>query len=121
MFHLNTWVKVAGMVFLILLTVHPASTTLAQSRQTVAFVNVNVIPMDTERVLESQTVIVQGDRIVEIGAAKEVSVPPGAQVIDGNAKYLIPGLTDTHFHILDNQDSLILAIANGVTTIRDPN
>ncbi len=120
-FHLNTWVKVAGMVFLILLTVHPASTTLAQSRQTVAFVNVNVIPMDTERVLESQTVIVQGDRIVEIGAAKEVSVPPGAQVIDGNAKYLIPGLTDTHFHILDNQDSLILAIANGVTTIRDPN
>lgn len=119
--HMSTWPNVAGVIFLILLTIQPASATLAQSGETIAFVNVNVIPMDTERVLESQTVIVQGDCIVEIGAANEISLPPEAQVIDGNGKYLIPGLTDTHFHILDNQDSLILAIANGVTTVRDPN
>lgn len=119
--HMNTWVKAAGLIFLILLTIHPTSATLAQSGETVAFLNVNVIPMDTERVLEAQTVIVQGDRIVEIGAAEVVSIPPEAQVIDGNGGYLIPGLTDTHFHILDNPDSLILAIANGVTSVRDPN
>jgi imidazolonepropionase-like amidohydrolase len=94
---------------------------MAQETDTTAFVNVNVIPMDTERVLEAQTVIVQGDRIIEIGAVDAVSVPSGAQVIEGNGGYLIPGLTDTHFHILDNQDALILAIANGVTTVRDPN
>ena len=119
--HMYTWVKAIGMVFLILLTIHPASVSLAQSSETIAFVNVNVIPMDIERVLESQTVVVQEGRIVEIGPANEISIPPGAQVIEGNGGYLIPGLTDTHFHILDNLDSLNLAIANGITTLRDPN
>ena len=119
--HMSTWTKTAGILVLILLTFLPTSVTLAQNNGTVAFVNVNVIPMDSERVLDAQTVIVQGNRILEIGGVNEISVPPGAQVIDGNGGYLIPGLTDTHFHILDNMDSLTLAIANGVTTIRDPN
>jgi imidazolonepropionase-like amidohydrolase len=121
LFHMNTLGKTIGLIFLILPTIHPTSTTLAQSGKIVAFVNVNLIPMDTERVLKSQTVIVQGDRIVEIGTADTVGIPPEAEVIEGSGKYLIPGRTDTHFHILDNQDSLILAIANGVTTVRDPN
>jgi len=120
-FCLSTWTKAAGILALLLLTVLPVSATQAQNNGTVAFVNVNVIPMNSERVLEAQTVIVQGDRILEIGGINEISVPPGAQVIDGNGGYLIPGLTDTHFHILDNMDSLTLAIANGVTTVRDPN
>ena len=117
----NTWVKAVSLILLILVSIHPVSAATLQNSKTVAFVNVNVIPMDSERVLEAQTVIVMGDRIVEIGAVGEVRVPPDAQVIDGNGNYLTPGLTDTHFHILDNMDSLILAVANGVTTIRDPN
>lgn len=119
--HINIWANMTSIIFLILLAVRPSYATLAQNNETVAFVNVSVIPMDTERVLESQTIIVQGNRILEIGGANEITVPPEAQVIDGNGKYLIPGLTDTHFHILDNMDSLILAISNGVTTVRDPN
>lgn len=118
---ISTLTMPASIIVLILLTLLPTSAILAQNNETIAFVNVNVIPMDSERMLESQTVIVQGDRIVEIGGVNEVSVPPGSRVIDGNGRYLIPGLTDTHFHILDNMDSLTLAIANGVTTVRDPN
>lgn len=121
LFRVTAWVKVVSLALLVLVIIHPVSAATAQSSETTAFVNVNVIPMDSEQILEAQTVIVTGDRIVEIGAASEVNVPPDAQVIDGTGKYLIPGLTDTHFHILDNMDSLILAIANGVTTIRDPN
>jgi urease alpha subunit len=37
---------------------------------TVAFVNVNVIPLDKERVLQKQTVIVRDGTIVEIGDAR---------------------------------------------------
>lgn len=111
----------AIVALLLLFTILPGWPAMAQGSSATAFVNVNVIPMDSERVLEGQTVIVQGDRIVAIGAVDEVSVPADAQVIEGNGGYLIPGLTDTHFHILDNMDSLILAIANGVTTVRDPN
>jgi hypothetical protein len=49
----------------------------------VAFVNVNVIPMDRERIDQRQTVIVRGDRIAAIGAADDIPVPEGATVIEG--------------------------------------
>lgn len=93
----------------------------------VAFINVNVIPMDTERVLLNQTVIVRNGLIAEIGDAKRVKVPGGAQRIDGAGKFLIPGLTDMHVHLMSDddefpdtlaEDELKIMIANGVTTIR---
>ena len=37
---------------------------------TVAFVNVNVVVMEGEGVLEGHTVIVRGDRIVEVGVLR---------------------------------------------------
>ncbi len=64
-----------------------------------AIVNVNVLPMDNERVLAGRTVLVGGDRIVAIGAADELAVPPGATAIDGAGRYLVPGLTDAHVHL----------------------
>lgn len=115
------WVKAVGLLSLVPLILAPMAGAMAQAPQTVAVVDVNVIPMDSERVLRGQTVIVQGDRILEIGPANQVRVPAGARVIEGNGGYLIPGLADMHFHILDNLDALTLALANGVTTIRDPN
>ena len=42
-----------------------------------AFVNVNVIPMDHERVLKNQTVVVRNGRVAEIGDAAKVKVPQG--------------------------------------------
>jgi imidazolonepropionase-like amidohydrolase len=119
--NLKSWLRAAAMIMLLLLTTPGPLLTKAQGNDTIAFINVNVIPMDTERVLEAQTVLVQGDRIIEIGPVNAVKVPSGVQAIQGNGGYLIPGLTDTHVHILDNLDALTLFIANGVTTVRDPN
>ncbi len=65
----------------------------------IAFVDVSVVPMDKERVLTNQTVLVKGDRIVTIGSVREVKVPTGAMRIDGRGKYLIPGLADMHAHL----------------------
>ena len=65
-----------------------------------AFVHVNVIPMDRERVLMDQTVIVTDGRISKIGAATKTKVPKGATEIDGAGKYLIPALSDMHVHII---------------------
>ena len=64
-----------------------------------ALVNVHVLPMDSERVLAGQTVLVRGDRILALGAAGELAVPPGATVIDGAGRHLVPGLTDAHVHL----------------------
>jgi cytosine/adenosine deaminase-related metal-dependent hydrolase len=54
--------------------------------------------MDTERVLPNQNVVICGDRIAAIGAADELSVPRQLAVIDGEGKYLVPGLVDVHVH-----------------------
>ena len=65
----------------------------------IAFVNVNVIRMEGERLETGQTVLVQGDRIAAIGEGNAVPIPPNARVIEGEGKYLAPGLTDAHVHL----------------------
>lgn len=94
-------------------------------QQTVAFVNVNVVPMDSERVLNDQTVVVRGDRIVQIGPASKVKAPAGALRVDGRGMYLMPGLAEMHGHIPPPQAPkefteavLFMYVANGVTTVR---
>ena len=95
--------------------------------QTTAFIGVNVVPMDRERVLTDQTVIVKNGVIAEIGDAKKVTVPKDAVTVDGKGKYLIPGLVDMHTHLLSDSDEypdsiapdeLRVMVANGVTTVR---
>jgi hypothetical protein len=89
-----------------------------------AFVNVTVVPMDTERLLSGQTVVVEGGRIIALGPAKQVPVPAGAVRVDGRGKYLMPGLADMHIHLVDLsavgiERQLLGFLANGVTTIRN--
>ena len=93
--------------------------------QTVAFVGVNVVPMDSERVIADQTVIIRGDRIAELGPSAKVKVPAGALRIEAKGKYLMPGLAEMHGHLPHpNQGEavarsfLVLFVANGVTTVR---
>ena len=97
------------------------------SAQTVAFTNVSVIPMDRERVLANQTVVIKNGLIAEIGDAKKVKLPKDAKRVDGTGKYLIPGLVDMHTHLLSDSDEypdsigpdeLRVMVANGVTTVR---
>jgi imidazolonepropionase-like amidohydrolase len=98
----------------------------ARAQTQTAFVDVNVIPMDKERVLQHQTVIVRNGVITEIGDVKRIKIPAGAQRIDGAGKFLIPGLTDMHVHLFTDdefpdelaEDELRIMIAYGVTTIR---
>jgi imidazolonepropionase-like amidohydrolase len=83
--------------------------------RTKVFVHVNVVPMDRERVLADQTVIVAGDKIVAIGS--QLPVPPGAHVIDGHkTAYLSPGLADMHTHS-ETLDDLAVYLTTGVTTV----
>ena len=89
-----------------------------------AFVDVSVLPMDSERVLPGQTVIVTDGRIERMGATAEVDIPDAATVIDGRGKYLMPGVSEMHGHY-PNPDArefteavMYLYVANGVTLVR---
>ena len=126
--NISAHVSPGSLLILIALTVLPTSQALAQTpagteASRTAFVNVNVIPMDFERLLESQTVIVEADRIVAIGPTDDVPIRDGTEIIDGNGSYLIPGLADMHAHLnVDpNPDFMRLFLAEGVTTIRNLN
>ena len=83
----------------------------------IAFEGVRAVTMGPAGVLEKATVIVQGERIVDIGDPSLVDVPEGARRIDGEGFTLIPGLIDLHVHIGDAVD-LDLYVAAGVTTVR---
>ncbi len=87
----------------------------------VAFTNVNVVPMDSERVLRDQTVLVEQGRIRLLGPASEVRVPAGVTTVDGSGKYLMPGLAEMHGHMPGGDVEemvMFLYVANGVTTVR---
>ena len=94
------------------------SAELQPAVETVVFEDVNVVPMDIERLLTGQTVIVRDGVIATIGDSAQVVPPEGAQVIDGTGKYLLPGLVDMHVHIQYEND-LLLLVANGVTSVRN--
>ncbi len=96
----------------------------AQETQ-VAFLDVTVIPMDTERILGGQTVLIGGERITDVGSNADIDVPDGAVRIDGAGMYLLPGLAEMHGHVPRpdepaqyTEDVLFLFVANGITTVR---
>ncbi len=92
--------------------------------QTIAFVDVSVLPMDRERVAEHQTVVVQGGKITAFGPAASTPVPANATRVDGRGKFLMPGLAEMHGHIppanagYSPENVLFLYIAGGATTVR---
>jgi imidazolonepropionase-like amidohydrolase len=120
--------KLILLLSILLLTTSVAGQTSRSSRDAnvVAFVNVNVIPMDRERVLRNQTVIVSDGKITAMGDTKRSKPPAGAQIVDGTGKFLIPGLMDMHVHLFSDdefpdalaEDEFKVMIAYGVTTIR---
>lgn len=120
-------ISVVALQLLVAATIPCRPATMAASPSTlrpenpadiVAFTNVNVIPMDRERVLPDQIVIVRDGHIATIGPTARVAVPPAALIVNSRGKYLIPGLADLHTHVFGGEEYL-LYVAKGVTTIRN--
>ena len=75
-----------------------------QMNQPIAFVNVNVIPMDYEHILINQTVIIQDDRITFIGPKDNVQIPENAKRIEGKGKFhdfrFVAGVYESWHHFV---------------------
>ena len=95
----------------------------AAALQVVAITHVTVIDVAPREPTSRSdiTVVVDGQRISALGPATDTPVPPGARVIDGRGKWLIPGLWDMHVHsvVPTGRELLSLYVANGVTGVRD--
>ena len=93
---------------------------VATADGSIAFVDVNVIPMTpTLGVVPHQTVVIRNGRIESVGDAG-AAIPRGAARVDGRGKYLIPGLADMHVHLEHFEDPSVLRLftSYGVTFVR---
>ncbi|MBT3425396.1 MAG: amidohydrolase family protein [Gammaproteobacteria bacterium] len=95
----------------------------------IALVGGKVITMDANRsVLEAGVVLIQENRIQQVGTRSEVSIPADAKVLDVTGKTVMPGMIDAHAHgpyardqIIPQQNwSLLAHLALGVTTVHNP-
>jgi imidazolonepropionase-like amidohydrolase len=87
-----------------------------QAPPVTAFIDVHVLPMDRERILDHQTVMISDRKIIAMGLARDIKVPADARRIAAAGEWLLPGLADMHVHV-NVDDDLALFVANGVTTV----
>jgi len=79
---------------------------------------VNVISMADTTILFDSAVIVHEGKIVKIIKQKDANKIKATQRINGENRYLMPGLADMHVHVRwDPQKMFDLFLANGVTTV----
>lgn len=95
----------------------------------IALVGARIVTMKGDEVIEEGTVVIDGNKIVAIGAKGDVEVPKGMKVVDVQGKTIIPGIVDVHWHggqgtgeeIVPQQSWFnYAALTFGVTTIHDP-
>jgi imidazolonepropionase-like amidohydrolase len=93
--------------------------------QTLTITNATVVDVSNGTLRPGTTVVIEGTRIVSVGAASP-RTPPRGRAVDATGLYVIPGLWDMHTHAYfgwsgDFGDTYVLPlfIANGVTGIRD--
>jgi hypothetical protein len=85
--------------------------------------NVTIVDPERDRLEPRRDVVILGDRIVAIQAGGTARPPEDGRVIDGAARFLMPGLWDFHVHVFsapgEEDLALPLYLLNGVTGIRD--
>ena len=89
-------------VFLLLLLVAKYSTLQlrGQSAAPVTLVKAaRLLDPRTGNVLAPAAVLIEGDKIKQVGSSSQIGVPPGAKIIDLGAATLLPGLIDGHTHL----------------------
>ena len=134
------------LVFLLAVALIPAQSTPA--RVTLLIKAGRLLDVRTGRVLTDQAILIEGERIKEVGATATVArhAPADARVIDLSRATLLPGLIDCHTHLLsiwdgrhDTNEAAVLGVTQmslaqralmgawmareeleaGITTVRD--
>ncbi|MGH8506542.1 MAG: amidohydrolase family protein [Stenotrophobium sp.] len=108
---------------LFLLALLATATALAQPPPAtiLAITHVTVIDGSGSAPQLDMTVLIAGTRIAAVQPSSHTAAPSDAQIIDGNGRYLIPGLWDMHVHLMRPgrpETYFGLYIANGITGVR---
>lgn len=117
-------------------TITPRTTSLAmevkaaKASGTIALTGARIVTMAGADggVIDNGTIVIQGDRIVQVGPTASIQLPAGTRTVDVTGKTIIPGLVDAHAHgpygtdeLVPQQNwSLLQNLALGTTTLHDP-
>ncbi|UII79416.1 amidohydrolase family protein [Flagellimonas sp. CMM7] len=94
---------------------------LPEKHESILIKSINVVDVNTGNILKNRNVWIKKNRIQAIDSATSDKNYGDSFTIDGDGKYLIPGLWDMHTHSTQHSKWLHhpLYIAHGVTSIRD--
>ncbi|MEE4210895.1 MAG: amidohydrolase family protein [Parvularcula sp.] len=84
-----------------------------------AIIGADVLAPSGDRFLRGYRVMIEDGVIVSV--EENAGPMPDVPVIDGEGLFLIPGLTDSHVHLWESENDLLLYLANGVTSVREMN
>ncbi|HEX7367339.1 MAG TPA: amidohydrolase family protein [Pelobium sp.] len=94
----------------------------------IAFKGAKIITMEGTEVIDNATIIINENKIEQIGKQDAVQIPDDAKVFDVTGKTIIPGIVDVHAHIPTSKNGIspqqdwpyYANLAYGVTTAHDP-
>ncbi|HAH50626.1 MAG TPA: amidohydrolase, partial [Balneola sp.] len=85
------------------------------------------ITMNGDEIIHNADILVENNRIKNVGARGSFEIPSGAEIMDMNGKTIVPGFVDTHAHFRHPVNlhrgqfwSYLTNLAFGVITTRDP-
>lgn len=109
------------LLFLSLVLAHAGMSRAQPGPATVVLRGGILVDVVSAKEIPGSVIVIQGERIEEVGAEGSLAIPAGAQIVDVRSKWIIPGLIDSHAHAQSPEETpFALYLANGVTTIRNP-
>jgi len=89
--------------------------------ESLVFDHVTLVSMTHPGSDADRRVVVEGGVVRAVGPAATTPAPPGARMVDGRGRWLMPGLVDMHVHTFQSSSSYLLDLASGVTSVREMN
>jgi len=93
----------------------------------IALTGARLITMRGDETVQQGDILIENNRITDVGASGSIKIPPGTQKFNCSAKTIIPGFIDIHAHLGPQPDvfpdrvpSYVANVAYGVTTTHDP-
>jgi len=105
----NTCLRVAVMIsWVAMASVALNAQEAGQNRQTIAIRAARLIDGKSDGVVKDAVVLVEGEKIAAVGSG--LAIPANARVIDLGDATLLPGLIDSHTHLLSQMDGSNLSL-----------
>ena len=94
----------------------------------VALKGARIITMKGDEVIEEGTILLENNKITDLGKSADIVIPANAKVVDVTGKTIMPGIVDVHAHLHTSPDGItpqtdwayLANLAFGVTTSHDP-